>query len=393
MKKEIIKVFLVVIFYALSAGIFLNFQELWLQSNNIDLSTVGLITSSAIFLSIGVIFIFSNYISPNKIKPFLEILLLANTICIITLYFLNNTDNLFLIKLFDMISYILNVEILTAMYPLLTTFKKNDKLYALKDLIYESAYNIGVILSSILIGKSIGKFVINYNSYLLISAILSFITLIILFSIKRKKVKETKSPDVIFIKILKKSFKKPVLKNYVIYKIFCQLAYYSVIGMILSFFISGLNLTEDYTFKWRIISLLLASVVGFVGLKFTPKKDIDAIIIKFGARIFLYLIVVIYPCKLTILITVTYVFLTSLVFSDVIDGKYVNLYANNEQLSFANFSYMLISLSRALGTYICSLAITYNIRINFICALIFTILQFVYLNKASKLLEIENDNK
>lgn len=384
MKKELIKIFLVLIIYALSAGIFLNFQELWLQENNLAVSTIGIITSGALFISIGVIFIFSNYITPNKIKPFLGILLLVNTICLFCLFFLNQTNNIFIIKLLVMLIFILNVEILTAMYPLITTFKKNDKLYALKDLIYESSYNIGIILSSIFIGKQIGVFILNYNSYILLSGILSLITLLIFNSIKPIENKSEKEPDIIFIRVLKKSFKNKILRNYVFFRIFSQLAYYSVIGMILTFLINGLNLSENFTFNWRIISLLIASLLGFICLKYTPKKDTTAIIIKFGIRVLLYLLVCIYPSKVTILITVTYVFLTSLIYSNIIEGKYVNIYPKTEQLAYANFSYMLLSLSKAIGTFICSLAINYSIRLNFICAFIFTILQMIFLYSSSK---------
>lgn len=394
MKKNLTKVFLVLILYSLSSGIFLNFQELWLQDNSLSISTIGTITTAGLLMSVVMIFVFSSYISNDKLKKFITILMSSKFIIQIILFFLNKSSEFFFIKLFVMIAFIIDVEIITSMYPLITQFKKSDKVYALKDLIYESSYNIGIVITSLLIGKSIFSLTINYNTYIILSAMLLLLTLFILNKVEVSDKKEKRRPDVVFISVLKKVKTDKTVKNYVLYHLFAQLAYYTVIGMAISFLIKGLNFTNEFTFYWRIGCALLASIFGFICLKFTPKNDYVSIFIKYGFRIILYVLVALTGNKIIMLVTITYVLLTSLIFTDVVDGKYVNLFNQKEQLAFANLSYMILSIGKAIGVFICSIAINYNIRINFICAAIFTTLLVVFINKAINSNKVnENDRK
>lgn len=76
MNKEVKRIFIVLGLYALSGGLFYNFQELWLASNNLSTKTIGTVYSICALLSVSTIFLCSNLIKQDKLKKFTCFLLL-----------------------------------------------------------------------------------------------------------------------------------------------------------------------------------------------------------------------------------------------------------------------------------------------------------------------------
>ena len=68
MNKEIKKIFLVLLFFSLSGGIYYSFQELWLSGNNLSTKTIGIVYSLCALLSVSTIFLCSNLITKEKLK-------------------------------------------------------------------------------------------------------------------------------------------------------------------------------------------------------------------------------------------------------------------------------------------------------------------------------------
>ena len=60
MNKEVKKIFWVLGLYALSGGVFYNFQELWMASNSLSVKTIGTVYSICALLSVSTIFLCSN---------------------------------------------------------------------------------------------------------------------------------------------------------------------------------------------------------------------------------------------------------------------------------------------------------------------------------------------
>ena len=66
--KEENKILVMLAFYSISLGIWKNFQQLWLQDNNMDISSISkILSASGLFCAIALL-IFSNKITLNKIK-------------------------------------------------------------------------------------------------------------------------------------------------------------------------------------------------------------------------------------------------------------------------------------------------------------------------------------
>ena len=126
MNKEVKKIFVVLALYALSGGIFYNFQELWMAENNLSTQTIGIVYSLCALLSVSTIFLCSNLISKEKLKKFLCILLLFKFVILLALFLLHNSGLNIIIKFLIMVDYVIDVEIWASIYPMITIIIKNN---------------------------------------------------------------------------------------------------------------------------------------------------------------------------------------------------------------------------------------------------------------------------
>jgi hypothetical protein len=163
MNKEIKRLFIVLGLFAFSGGLFYNFQELWMASNSLSIKTISIVFSLCALISVSVIFLLSSIIEQSKIKKMTKTLLLIKAITIFLLFILNHTGVNPLIKFLIMLDYALDVEIYTSIYPMITLITKDDKIFTIREFIYDGLYFFGVLLSSFLLGKVLFKLTISYN--------------------------------------------------------------------------------------------------------------------------------------------------------------------------------------------------------------------------------------
>jgi len=95
--KNLILLIFVAIF-GFSIGLFDNYRELWLNSNNISSSSISHIISVSYIVTVLVLFYFTIRINASKLKNGITIVLVLKMITSTILICLNNTNNLFLIK-------------------------------------------------------------------------------------------------------------------------------------------------------------------------------------------------------------------------------------------------------------------------------------------------------
>lgn len=92
MIKEKIKseqnILIMLAFFSISQGIWENFKQLWLQSNNMNVTQISKILSFASIMCAVILILFANKISLNKIKSVLNFCVLMKIITLIrTIYF------------------------------------------------------------------------------------------------------------------------------------------------------------------------------------------------------------------------------------------------------------------------------------------------------------------
>ena len=393
MNKDIKKLLFVNVFLAISDGLFYNFLELWLTSNNMSLSTVSTVLSLSALITVSTIFICSNIIKQNKQKGFCVILILIKFLIMMVLYFLYKTNINVLIKFLVMIDYAINVEICASMYPLISVISKDDKLFARRSLLYEIFYYISALIATYLLGKNILSLSINYNSYILISSIFLIIAGIILYNVdldKYNKKDERKNNYDILFKLIKKIKKDNTTILYLLYIVFNDISFYGITGILLTIIIKEFNLIPVTASYIKLFSCILAVGIGLLILeKLTCKNNYINLSIKLIGRIIVYLLPIIYLCKYTIIIALAYTVLTSSSYVHITDAPYINRLSKNEQLPFANLREMIGYFSRSIGTFLCGLCLAYNFKYNFIIAIVFSSLATIVIFKAQSRLNIE----
>lgn len=395
MNKDIKKLFISLALYSMAGGLFYNFLQLWMATNYFSTKTISIILSLCSLLTVSTIFIFTNIIKKNKLKKFVHYLMILKIFILLSLFILNNTGLSFFIKLLLLIDYSVDVEIFASFYPMISLIEKSDEHYAKRGLIYDGMYYVGVLLTSILLGKSIGNFIISYNSYIFISAIFMLLSYIVLKKINLNKyVKDNNNDKNIFFDLIRLVKKDKISSSYLLYLLSNQISYYCINGMMLTMLTLNFGYNPKFASTLILILGIVAVIVGYIILKkLTLRNDYINIFLKYGIRIILYILVVIFNNNTLILCTIIFVILLSDSYTHITEAPYINRYSSDYQLSFSNLREMVNYLGRSIGTYFCGIAFVINIKYNFLFALLFIIISTIFAYYALYLRGRENDRK
>ncbi len=382
MNKELKRLFLVLGLYSFAGGIFYIFQELWMEENNLSVQTISTVFSLCSILSVSAIFLSSNLIPKEKLKKFSSCLFLLKSFVMLGLFLLNQTGFNILIKFFIMVDYVIDVELWITLYPLITIIKKDDKIYAMRDIIYDACYYIGVFLTGILLGKGIGKLQIHYNFYILVSCILTFITFVILHKTNLEKYmkKEKTTNSVNMLKDIVFKIKKDKISIfYLLYVLFGEISYSSITELQVIILADYLYFSATAISNFSIILGIVSVIVGTLVLaKLTCKNNYINILLKYGTRMLLYLLAFLTNHKLLILLALIFIKVSSDAYLDVTDAPYVNRYSNEEQLAFNNLKEMIEYVGTGIGIFLCGIALSQGVRYIFLVGFLFIIAQILF---------------
>ncbi|MBE6148884.1 MAG: MFS transporter [Firmicutes bacterium] len=384
MKKETKKIFLVLAFFALSGGLFYNFQELWMADNSLSVKTIGIVFSLCSLITVSTIFLCSNIIKKQKVKKFCSGLLLIKGLIILCLFILNHSGLNVVIKFLIMIDYAIDTEIYACIYPMIAMVGKNDRTYAAKDLMYSAMYNTGVLITGFFLGMSVGYFKIDYNIYCLVAALLIFVSLAILHTVNLEKYYDKESENNnkksdLLNRLIKKIQKDKISLVYLLFIFNGQISYTCVLSLIVTILTTGLSFTPQEASNLMVFMGVFAVVLGIIVLaKLTFKNSYITLTIKYGIRALLYILAVILNNKVMFLIALMYPKIISESYSHITDAPYINRFDDEYQLAFCNLREMVNYLGKSIGTLICGLALTISIRLNFVFAAIFGVLQATF---------------
>ena len=398
MNKDIKKILLVLAVFALSGGIFYNFQELWMAENNLSTQTIGTVYSLCALLSVSTIFLCSNIITKEKIKKLTLAFLFLKFIILLFLFLLNNTGLNVLIKFLIMLDYVLDVEIYVLIYPLITLITKNDKIYAMRGLVYSFAYYGGVVIISILLGRHIGNFIFDYNFYNLMGSLLILVAFFVLKSVNMDKYchkEESKSNnnyDALYRVVKTVRFDK-ISMCYLLYVLTKGISYICINALFITLLTNNLGFAASSASIFKLVLGIVAVLVGALILeKLTLKNNYINFLIKYGGRLLLFIMAFIMNNKAMFLIAIIYARLLAESYTHITDAPYINRFSNDEQLAFSNFREMVEYLSKSIGSLICGFALTYGIKFNFLFASIFLVLGIYFGLKAMKFYNKEKNN-
>ena len=338
--KNLKYIFLMIIFFSISLGLWNNFRLLWLEENGFTTSEIGKLI---LFISLKV--------DMNKIKRMVEWTLVIKLLSQLVLFFGYSYLPLKVIAIlfiFDVASY--SVGFL-GIYPLITRIEKNENIYSYRKLTQYIFQDVGVLVGGILIGNSIGNFVFSYNNFLLISIFSLCIALAFLVAVKLDEGRCLKTVGFRdFFEILKHD---KIQVFYFIYSIVGNTSYYCALGMQMLILTNVLDYTvQDATFFFLIMGII-ADIFGIIALKkLTPKNDYITIFLKLGFRMIGYTVAFIFPTNKLILFAIMIALFTSTAYENRTDGIYFNRFDTDYQLVASNIRNLINKLGETLGFFL-----------------------------------------
>lgn len=372
--KEENKILIMLAFFSISAGLWGNFRQLWLQDNNFMVTDISNIISIGTFISVIIIALIGKYVKLDKLKNMLVIVLITKFINMIWLYLLNQTISTELIKLLIIIDIVTEYIIITSIYPLITTIVKTGTIYSKRRLTEYLFRDIGILFGGLFIGKSIAGLLINYNICLLIANAFLALALIVLLNIKVNNSKNEKHEEL----SAKDIFKDKILILYSIYTLIGTIAMSTALGLKMITLTNYFKFSDSVATNYLLIVGLLADIFGIIALKYlTPKNDYITVTIKFGIRFLAYAIAFISNNMMSTLIAITWSIFISTSYENICDAVYINRLDNKYQLNFSNICHIIRFLGEAIGVFLCGLMYEKGLRYMFGLSAVFIIFQLI----------------
>lgn len=355
--KDETKILIMLAFFSISMGLWSNFRQLWLQSNNMNVSDISSLLSAGTFISAILIFISAKTLKLDKIKGFITGCLLLNSINMFVMFLINGSNNVNLIRASVILNIVLEKFVIISIYPLITTIQKTDNIYSKRKLVEYLFRDVGILVGSVFIGKTIFNLNVDYNICLSISLLFMLIATLAIANIKIKS--SNKKSEISFKFILKDK----ILATYLITYFIGTTAMNTGLGLKMLMLTNRLNFSPSGATNYLLIIGLLADLVGILALKFlTPKNDYITITIKFGIRLALYILAFVSNSVTLIIIAMSWSILISTAFENKTDGIYINRVDTKYQLFFSDMRFVIGIFAESLGLLFAGILFEYGIR-------------------------------
>lgn len=248
--KEENKILIMLAFYSVGLGIWKNFRQLWLQSNNMDVNKISSLLSVGTFICVIAMILFTKHITLNKVKKTITLFLGIKIINYLFLFILNGSGNIILINTLTILDIVAEKIITTSIYPLITTIKKDGTIYSKRKLVEYLFSDIGILIAGTFIGRTIFSLNINYNTLLLLVFLFEIVAFLILRNVKQKPQEEKdESNGRIFITLMKDE----IFRTYLIYTLISNIAMATGLGLKILMLTNLLNFS-DYRSKFIYIN-------------------------------------------------------------------------------------------------------------------------------------------
>lgn len=361
--------------FGFSIGVFDNYRELWMSSNNLSTGTISNVISLANIVTVLILFYFTLKVSTSKLKNGITICLILQMLTNTFLICLNNTNHLFLIKFTTFFAIAFTEVILSSVYPLIMSLNKSDEIYTKKSVVESIFSKLGFLVVSFLLGKTICHTLIDYNICLLLSVIFTFISFVVFINIDIKTKKEGR----IEVKSVLKYFNKhKVLYLYLLVNLIGSIAWYSILGMPMLTLTSKLNLSPNIA-SFIILSMgILSNILAIIIVKkFKSKNDHINLFFKYGFRIFLYITMFLSNNETIFLIGLCCLLITDCTYNFIFSGYFINNIKEKYALLLVVLKYCTSLLGKSIGVLICGLVFTFNLKYLIIPTLIIAIIHYI----------------
>ncbi len=362
MKKQYSSIFIVYILFGLALGLWDVFKPIWLIERGISIDKLGITFFIALFLAAIFSFLINKKVTKYGIRKCIQLAIFFRFIIFFLMLISNNKSFMIILSCSDLI---IDTLIIQWMYPLLTQIKISNKLFGLKDNLYDLSGNIGTIVAGVLIGITICKFT-SYQMCILICLSIFIFCFLALFFVKNEKI------ELKYENLSKEVFKIKSAKDYIKYSCSRRLQLFLILGFFMVILTEKLGLNKSFAgISWSILQI----VFNFVGIIFSiyGNKINRVRFFKFSniSSIMILFIAGITQNVITAFIAILWIDVLSDFYSPVIDAPLTNEIPKHLQLYFASLKHILSYIGRGCAYMISGFLIHYNYRLIFLISIFF----------------------
>ena len=378
---------IVLAFMSFSIGIWSNYRQLWLEEAGFSITDISRILSVALVCSSVIAFFISFFSSKVKVKNIILLSFVFRSIAMCILLFVKDT---YIIKTSILLGIMCEVIFSIAFYPLLTFVTKTDESYRKKTLIEYFSKDIGIVLCGLLLGVSIGKFIFDYNTCLLISLISSLASCVFLIIYKEKDTHNHK-PITLF-NSMKEIFTSKINNIFLVNQLIINISYGIVFDLMMLILTNYIGFEVAFTSVFIIVCNMLGTIASSIFSKIGKDYSIrKSALIKFGVRSLGYLIAFLLNTRGVFIAAIIIAFVTSRILEDKVTGAFLQIVDENNQFLYGNIRYFVACLGEGIGAFLAGILLVKSFRLLFLGAAVITIIQttiFIYLSKLRKGIKI-----
>ncbi len=345
------QILVIIAFFSLSIGLWENFRQLWLETNDFTAPEVSNIISLGMVIGVLVIMLVGKGVRMQHIKNLITVTLMARLLNFLALYCLNLSGNRLLIDFCIIADVTTAYVIMTSFYPLLTTVMKSNTAYSRRRLVEYLFRDVGIAVGGLLIGHQLGQWFFDYNGCLLVGTLFLAIAIILMYILD---VELTERPPKRQLSVLRLLAESQIQRVYAVYNFLSSVSFMTAVGLKMLVFTNMFDFTASAATNCLLLVGLAADFIGIVALKyFTPKNDYVTITLKFGIRLIACVIAALSNNMFVCFVAFIWLLLSSTAYENISDGYYVNAIDNRHQLKYGTFRHVISFLGEAVGMFLC----------------------------------------
>lgn len=383
-QKKVNILMMVLAFMSFSTGIWSNYRQLWLQTVGFSVSEISRILSVGLICSAIISFIISSFSTRIKVKNVILLALILRSLAMFLLLFIKD---LYVIKTCLLIGIMCEVIFSISYYPLLSFIDKSDETYKRKNIVNYVTNDIAVIGCGLLIGVTLGKFVFDYTTCLVLSIGFCLATILFLMLYDHKEVRK-KNKSISVIKSLKTLLNDKINNIYLVNQLLVNISYGIVFDLMMLLLIDYLKFEVSFASILIIICNLIGTILAIIFNKYGTKLSVSiSALIKFGSRASMYFIAFLMNSRISFIFAIIVAYVTSRILDNKTSGVFVERVDKEEQFLFSNIRYFAVCIGEGIGAFLAGILLGYSLKVLFLGASVVTILQtlvLIYLDKLKK---------
>lgn len=364
-----------------SFGVWSNYRQLWLKNIGFDVSSISKLLSVSLICSSIIIFIISFFSNKINLKKLITLSLIFRTLSLFTIMFV---DDNYIVKVCMLLCIMCeNIFVLT-FYPLLSLVNKSNYIYKKQVSINYFAKDSAIILCGLLLGLTIGKYTIDYNTCLFIVYVCTLISTVIMlffkndYFIQKNKFKK-------FFESVFGIFKDKRINYYLLGQFICEVGYNMIFGMLMLLLTDYLNMGVSIAS----IFIIVCSVLGSIISKLLSKKSDDfslfkSYLIKYGTRILVYLCAFIVNKPVIYVFSICISYITTKILDDKVNGTFIREISDDSRFLFGNIRYFILNIADGIGVFMAGVLFDISLSYLFLCAFLLTVISLVIYSRFIK---------